>query len=321
MSDQVLALIAAHKWLALASVLIGLLVRLAKSDTPIVVRGKRLVIPARARPWVVAGLAIAAGGIDKVASGATWKQAATFAFFSGVLPMLGHIYGVESLLGGEEIPLPDAPKDPPPPAAPPPAPTDGPDATPPSGTPIPPIAARWSLRLLAFGFAISLLGCPGAKTPSLDLSSPTAMRAILALEAQAIVEADKVCGDVAHVLSVEAESKLDLAGVKHAAAVNLQCSKIAEDAKVALLVGQSVLDAYEDGMQGRIGCAAGAGIDALRQIRNLVEGISNQALPPSVEQAIDGALALMSIAAPACPLPPPSGDAGPDGDADAGEGG
>lgn len=146
-------------------------------------------------------------------------------------------------------------------------------------------------------------GCSGSRAPALDPTAPATMRAVLALEAQAVLDADALCAREARILSDRAEKAADLPALKAAADLNRKCSAIAEAARDELLTGEAVLDAYEAGMQGRIACAVGGGVTALRALRDLLADAGPVAVPMSVTHAIDAGLALMSVVAPVCPVP------------------
>lgn len=101
----VLALLKAHAWIGLAALLVGLLVRLLKSDVPITP-----TIPARYRPFLALALGQVAAVLDHVASGTPWKDAAIGGFLAAVVAMLGHEAAIEKLRGGQEVgaPKPEA---------------------------------------------------------------------------------------------------------------------------------------------------------------------------------------------------------------------
>lgn len=72
-------------------------------------------IPARWRPWVAVVLGIVAAAIDKVAAGASWKEAGIIAL-SGAGAIVAHELGIESVREGKELPVlaKDSPPPPPP---------------------------------------------------------------------------------------------------------------------------------------------------------------------------------------------------------------
>lgn len=101
----VLALLKAHAWIALAAILVGLLVRVLKSDVKITP-----TIPARYRPFLALALGQLAAVLDHVASGTPWRDAAIGGFIAAVVAMVGHEAAIEKLRGGQELgaPKPEA---------------------------------------------------------------------------------------------------------------------------------------------------------------------------------------------------------------------
>lgn len=159
--DPVLALILAHKWLALAALGIGLVVRLLKSDTKIPID-----IPPRLRVWAALGLGIVAGVIDKVANGGTpWKDALLWGLSAAITAIVAHATVVDSLRGGREFVVPGLikPGVPPGPGKPPsirPPPSSNGDDPPPTtrdGKGSPPTALR---DLGAIGLVIAIAASP-----------------------------------------------------------------------------------------------------------------------------------------------------------------
>lgn len=102
MSTDLSALIAAHQWYALAAIAVGLLIRLLKDDT------KLPTLPAKWRPWLVVAAGVIAAVVSKLQGGASLKDAIVNGAIVGLLPIVAHQLGVESLLGGKEVPLPSA---------------------------------------------------------------------------------------------------------------------------------------------------------------------------------------------------------------------
>ncbi len=86
--------------LAILSAVIGVVVRLLKSDTKIPVD-----IPAKYRPLAAAALGPVMGVIDLVVAGDPWHAAAV-AVASPLLAMAGHELCIEVLRGGEEVSVP-----------------------------------------------------------------------------------------------------------------------------------------------------------------------------------------------------------------------
>jgi len=93
-------LISQHKWIAATAVVVGLLTRLAKADTILP------TVPARARVWLVLGLGIASGVLERVASGTTWTAALVDGLVGSLLAMLGHETVIASLRSGREFSVP-----------------------------------------------------------------------------------------------------------------------------------------------------------------------------------------------------------------------
>jgi drug/metabolite transporter (DMT)-like permease len=88
--NDLVALAAERKWLALGAVLVGLAVRLSKDDNRF-----PLNVPARWRAWFSVGLGILAGALDLVVGGASWQDAAVAALVMGLSPILGNELFVE----------------------------------------------------------------------------------------------------------------------------------------------------------------------------------------------------------------------------------
>lgn len=103
MEQQIIDLAVAHKWLALAAVIIGLFVRLLKSDNAF-----PLTIPDAWKKWkpaVAIGLGLLAGVLDKIATGTPWRDAMIAGLITGLIPVIGHQVGIEWLRDGKEIPV------------------------------------------------------------------------------------------------------------------------------------------------------------------------------------------------------------------------
>lgn len=133
--SQLGELVGQHKWVAVAAIVIGLLVRVVKSDIKIPIN-----IPPAARPWLALGLGLLSGVLEKAATGRTWTSAIVDGVVSAVIAMVAHDAVIGGLRGGKEIPVPGLmiPGAAPGPAKPvtvPPAPLQDPDQTP---TPIVP---------------------------------------------------------------------------------------------------------------------------------------------------------------------------------------
>lgn len=82
--DKLAALIDERKWVPIAAIVVGLLVRLIKDDT----RGPS--IPAAYRIYVAFGLSMLSGVLEKVVEGRTWTSAMCGAFITFVMPVVFH---------------------------------------------------------------------------------------------------------------------------------------------------------------------------------------------------------------------------------------
>lgn len=91
-------LLNAHKWVALAALVIGAVVRLLKSDTPIPID-----IPSRWRPVVALGLGVVSGVLEALATGKPWLEAVIGGFVSAFAAMSGHAVLVDALRGGRDV--------------------------------------------------------------------------------------------------------------------------------------------------------------------------------------------------------------------------
>lgn len=100
-TSELATLIGQHKWVPIASVVLGVLVRLAKSDTRIPID-----IPPRLRVWLAFGLGQVAAVLDVVVAGQPWKQAIFGGLIASVLAIVGHNTIVDSMRGGKEFPVP-----------------------------------------------------------------------------------------------------------------------------------------------------------------------------------------------------------------------
>ncbi len=87
--------------LAILSAVIGVVVRLLKSDTKIPID-----IPAKYRPLAALALGPVVGVIDMVVGGGSTWHAAGVAVAAPLLAMASHQLCIETLRGGEEIPVP-----------------------------------------------------------------------------------------------------------------------------------------------------------------------------------------------------------------------
>ena len=88
---------------ATLAVVIGLVVRLLKSDTPLP------TVPSRYRAFLALALGTVGGALDAVARGTPWQQAVLGGVAAAVTAMVGQELVVEQLLGGREPGSPEAP--------------------------------------------------------------------------------------------------------------------------------------------------------------------------------------------------------------------
>jgi len=96
--DQIFSLVQDNKWWALAVLLIGLVIRLLKSDGPIPIE-----IPPKWRAPLAAFLGIVAGVIDKIATGTAWKNALLGGLLAAAMAAFGHDIFIASARDGREL--------------------------------------------------------------------------------------------------------------------------------------------------------------------------------------------------------------------------
>lgn len=93
-----------HKWVAVASAMIGLAVRLSKADVPWFPN-----VPARYRALAAVLLGVAAGILDKVAAGSDWTSAIVGGVFAASFAVTSHDVVIEGFLKGRELGSPPPP--------------------------------------------------------------------------------------------------------------------------------------------------------------------------------------------------------------------
>lgn len=98
---QLRALLAAHQWVPFTALLIGLVVRLLKSDTKIPID-----IPPRARYWLGLGLGLVAACLEKATTGKSWVDAILDGLLSFGIAMAAHEGFISSIRGGKELDIP-----------------------------------------------------------------------------------------------------------------------------------------------------------------------------------------------------------------------
>ena len=91
------SLLLTQKWTVVAAMVVYALIRIAKSDKI------PFSIPARLRPWVSIALGIVYGGLQSVIRGTGWGEAFLAAAITGLGPVMGHEFVVESLRNGKEL--------------------------------------------------------------------------------------------------------------------------------------------------------------------------------------------------------------------------
>lgn len=96
--NQLFQLISEHKWIAVMAVVIGAVVRLLKSDTPL-----PFSVPARWRSWLALGLGAVSGVLDSLMAGTPLLQALVEGLGSAMLAIVGHETVVEGLRKGREL--------------------------------------------------------------------------------------------------------------------------------------------------------------------------------------------------------------------------
>lgn len=106
---QAYAFLLVHAWWALAALVIGGLVRLAKSDVPLPV-----TIPPKYRAFAALGLGVASGILQAIATGTPWATALLQGLSAAATAIVGHETLVEGIRKGREFfsPTPKAPAPP-----------------------------------------------------------------------------------------------------------------------------------------------------------------------------------------------------------------
>ncbi len=97
--DDLVKLITEHKWVGVAAFVIGLLVRLLKSDTVLP------TIQPRYRFWAAMGFGVLSGVLEKVSTGTTWTAALVGGVFSALMAVIGQNAVIESMRAGKELPI------------------------------------------------------------------------------------------------------------------------------------------------------------------------------------------------------------------------
>jgi hypothetical protein len=100
---EILAWVHLHQWAPLIAVVVGLVVRLAKSDTKL---PDQLKIPAGLRPYFALFLGMAASCSVAVLGGQAWSVAVETGLMATLTAILGHETIIESWRNGVEISIP-----------------------------------------------------------------------------------------------------------------------------------------------------------------------------------------------------------------------
>lgn len=90
-------LIEQHKWVALSALVIGAIVRLLKSDTPLP------TVPSAWRPWLALGLGCISGALDAIVNGTAWTAALVGGLVAALTAIAGHDALIASARGGREL--------------------------------------------------------------------------------------------------------------------------------------------------------------------------------------------------------------------------
>lgn len=159
-STALLALVSQHKWVPLAALVIGIIVRLLKSDTKIPID-----IPPRLRVWLALALGAGSAVLEAVTTGLSWKESILNGLLSTGLAVLGQNVVIDSVRNGKEFNLPGLIK---PGVSPSP---DAPPTLPPAKYTPPNIPPGLSALVVVLG--ILLTGC-GVFWKALDLASDKA---------------------------------------------------------------------------------------------------------------------------------------------------
>lgn len=188
-TQVILDLLAQNKYVALAALCIGLIVRLLKSDTKIPID-----IPPRARFWLGLGLSLVAGVLEKLGTGLPWKQAMLDGLVAWGLAVLGHNAVIDSLRGGKEFAIPGlmVPGAPPSPGKPPSIPPREKDTELPPPPKVPPLM----MLMLVFALAVGNSGCAWLKANGPEMAINAGQMACL------IISQDLPDSDVAKVCNI-----------------------------------------------------------------------------------------------------------------------
>lgn len=285
-AQAVVDMVAKRAWVPLAALVVGLIVRLLKSDTKVPID-----VPPRVRVWLALGLGVLSGVLEAVATGRAWGDAIVGGVVSAALAILGQNVVIDSLRGGRELTIPGlikpgVPPGPgkPPSIRPPPAsPGSSPGApgyVTPSGSMMRCATnvltgparllyaafgrARSVAPLVVLGYAL-LVGAAVSCSPSRPPAEVQrdAARASILLIAEAVSVAAIACAD-----AIDRTQSHDLAD---------KCKAAYSGARSALLAAEASIDAYDAGAYGQVGCAIKK---ATRSLSDLSDAMAAISAPP-----------------------------------------
>ena len=208
-----------HKWVAFSALLIGFIVRLFKSDTPLP------TIPPAWRPWFALGLGVASGVLDKVVSGTPWQPAILGGLLAAMAAIVGHETVVESVRNGREFFVSKPPSPPSPPSK-----SEKKDGEVTEDEKAAPVTMRkkapWSVLSFSAMLIVCWLMAPGCKDPkfanefknvilTVEQVACVLVQAELGTQAPAIVSsacaiAPDLTQDVAQILTAHQKAKAKL---------------------------------------------------------------------------------------------------------------
>lgn len=92
-------------WVAIAAIVVGALVRLAKTDAlgDLLAKFGLPAIPKKALPWIALALGCASSILDVKLQGTDWPTAVMKGLLAGIGAVAGHQLVIESILDGKEI--------------------------------------------------------------------------------------------------------------------------------------------------------------------------------------------------------------------------
>jgi hypothetical protein len=271
-SNSLGALAGASKWYALAAFLVALFIRLLKDDT------KLPTIPARLRPWLAALAGVVALAVDKLARGASWKDALFNAAIVGLGPIVVHELGVEAIFGGKDLPLPNVGAD---------RASQGREGSvdPSDGAPRPRREARGLPRVRRLH---GLLPSASSSRTASEVTRDVAAASVL-LFVQSVELGDTICANIA----IDAKNA-PIDQEKKARDLAKMCAKGKDLALLGARAASSALKAWGAASAGKLACAAGEVLDGLNMIRDALVRAGG-VIPDAIDDGIARASALAKI--------------------------